>query len=81
MHRCTYINNGKTARSNQKHYNLPGQGLTIHIPKSVESPKQRFPLYDGRGFVHDLNLLVMPCPHVLLHVVQWAHGLQLPCTV
>ena len=69
----------------QRKYNAinfctPGQALGKHIPYCVDSPKQPFPCKDGLGFVHARNLFVIPCPQVLLHVVQWAQSVHPPWT-
>ena len=54
---------------------LPGQGLTVHMPYSEDSPKQLFPNNEGRGLSQALDLWVIPGPQLELHVV---HEAQLP---
>ena len=52
----------------------------LHVGFSVEGPGHVFPPLAGLGFVHDLDLDLVPPPHVIVQDDQRLQPVQAPCT-
>ena len=52
----------------------------LHVGFSVEEPEQVLPPLAGLGFVQDLDLDVVPPPHVAVQDDHPLQPVQAPCT-
>ena len=52
----------------------------LHVGFSIDEPGQGLPPFEGLGFVQDLDLVLVPPPHVTIQDDQAPNPLQLPFT-
>lgn len=59
---------------------IRGHCLWLHLLLSISKPGQVFPPLAGFGLLHFRVFVIVPNPHVTLHVENRVHGPQLPST-
>ena len=59
---------------------LAGQLFVLQVCDSCDEPGQSAPLNDGKGSEHDLDLYLVPEPHVCEHEPHDNHCAQFPST-
>ena len=64
-----------------QHMLIPGHPFVLHEGLSIEEPGQGLPPFAGDGLVQDLDLDLVPPPHVTVHDVQLLQLLYPPFTV